>query len=55
MMKCIISADDTNVLYTGDDVSEIKETISTEFDKLSTWFNANKLFKFLINKFYGNK
>ena len=43
MMKCIIFAHYTKFLYTGDDKSEICKTVSTELDKLSTWFNANKL------------
>ena len=33
----------THFLYTGDDISEICKNVSTELDKLSTWFNANKL------------
>ena len=43
MMKCIIFADDTNFMYTGGDIAEICKTVSTELDKLCTWFNANKL------------
>ena len=43
MMICIIFADDTNFLYTGDDILEICKTVSTELNKLSTWFNAKKL------------
>ena len=56
MMKCIIFTDDTNFLYTGDDVSEICKTVSTELDKLSTWLNANKLsLNISQKKMYGNK
>ena len=43
LLKCIIFADGTNFLYTGDDIAEICKTVSTELAKLSTWFNANKL------------
>ena len=43
LMKCIIFADDTNILYTGNDISEICKTVSKELDKLSSWFMANKL------------
>ena len=43
LMKCIIFADDTNFLYTGNDISEICKTVSKELDKLSSWFMANKL------------
>ncbi len=42
-MKCIICADNTNFLYTGNDISEICKTVSKELDKLSSWFMANKL------------
>ena len=41
LMKCIIFADDTNLLYTGNDISEICKTVSKELDKLSSWFMAN--------------
>ena len=43
LMKCKIFADDTNFLYTGNDISEICKTVSKELDKLSSWFMANKL------------
>ena len=43
LMKCIIFADDTNFLYTGNDISEMCKTVSKELDKLSSWFMANKL------------
>ena len=43
LMKCIIFADDTNFLYTGNDISEMCKTVSKELDKLSSWFTANKL------------
>ena len=43
LMKCIIFADDTNFLYTGNDISEICKPVSKELDKLSSWFMANKL------------
>ena len=42
-MNCIIFADDTNVLYTGNDISELCKTVSKELDKLSTCFLANKM------------
>ena len=43
LMKCIIFADDTNLLYTCNDISEMCQTVSKELDKLSSWFMANKL------------
>ena len=33
LMKCIIFADDTNILYTGNDISEICKTVSKELYK----------------------
>ena len=39
-VSSIIFADDTNFLYTG---NEICKTVSKELDKLSSWFMANKL------------
>ena len=42
LMKCIIFADDTNFLYTGNDISEMCKTVSKELYKLSSWFMANK-------------
>ena len=38
LIKCRIFADDTNFLYTGNDISEICKTVSKELDKLSSWF-----------------
>ena len=35
LMKCIIFADDTNLMYTGNDISEICKIVSKELDKLS--------------------
>ena len=42
LIKCIIFADDTNFLYTGNDISEMCKTVSKELYKLSSWFMANK-------------
>ena len=36
VIKCVSFADDTNFLYTGDDVSEMCKIVSSELDKLST-------------------
>ena len=43
LMKFIIFADNTNVLYTGNAISEMCKTVSKELDKLSSWFMAKKL------------
>ena len=42
-MKSIVFADDTNFFYSGDNLSQVCETESTELDKLHSWFQVNKL------------
>ena len=43
IFKCILFADDTNFLSSGDDLFELCETICLELEKLSIWFAVNKL------------
>ena len=43
LMKSIVFADDTNFFYSGDNLSKVCETVSTELDKLHRWFQVNKL------------
>ena len=43
LMKSIVFADDTNFLYSGDNLSQVCETVSTELVKLHSWFQVNKL------------
>ena len=43
LMKSIVFADDTNFFYSGDNLSQVRETVSTELDKLHSWFQVNKL------------
>ena len=43
ILKSILFADDTNLFLVGDDLKEVCETMSFELDKLSRWFQANKL------------
>ena len=43
LMKSICIADDTNFFYSGDNLSKVCETVSTELDKLHRWFQVNKL------------
>ena len=43
LMKSIVFADDTNFFYSGDNLSQVCETVSTELDKLHSWFQVNKL------------
>ena len=43
LMKSIVFADDTNFFYSGDNLSQVCETVSTELGKLHSWFQVNKL------------
>ena len=43
LMKSIVFADDTNLFYSGDNLSQVCETVSTELGKLHRWFQVNKL------------
>ena len=43
ILKCILFADDTNFLCSGDDLFELCEIICLELEKLSIWFEVNKL------------
>ena len=43
LMQSIVFADDTNLFYSGDNISQVCETISTELGKLHSWFQVNKL------------
>ena len=43
LMKSIVFADDTNFFYSGDNLSHVCETVSTELVKLHSWFQVNKL------------
>ena len=43
LMKSIVFADDTNLFYSGDNLSQVCETVSTELGKLHSWFQVNKL------------
>ena len=43
LMKSIVFADDTNFFYSGDNLSQVCETVSSELGKLHSWFQVNKL------------
>ena len=43
IVKSILFADDTNLFLVGGYLKEVCETMSVELDKLSRWFQANKL------------
>ena len=42
-LKFILFADDTNILYSTDDYSSLSISLNNELQKVSKWFNANKL------------
>ena len=43
LLKPILFADDTNLFYSGKDIDELCSAVSIELDKLSIWFQVNKL------------
>ena len=43
LMKSIVFADDTNFFYSGDNLSQACEIVSTELGKIHSWFQVNKL------------
>ena len=43
VLNLILFADDTNLFRTGSDLSILCNEMSTEMNKLYTWFNVNKL------------
>ena len=43
MLDFILCADDTNVSYEHENIDVMCKIVSFEFDKLSTWFDLNKL------------
>ena len=43
ILKCILFADDTNFLCSGNDIFKLCETICLELEKFSIWFAVNKL------------
>ena len=58
LMKSIVFADDTNSFYSGDNLSQVCETVSTELGKLHSWFQINKLSLNIVKTncmIFGNK
>ena len=47
LMKSIVFADDTNVFYSGDNLSQVCETLSTELGKLHSYIVGFKSIRFL--------
>ena len=43
ILNFILFADDTTIIYSGKNVSEIFRQVNTELCKLQNWFVANKL------------
>ncbi len=58
LLKFILFADDTNILGTGENLQQLLDTITSEFTRIKSWFNTNKLSlnlsktKFII---FGNR
>ena len=40
----ILFADDTNIFFSHNDPNQLMEIVNNELKKLSSWFQANKLF-----------
>ena len=43
VIKMILFADDTNLFYSGNDLLNVCNTMSSELGKLNKWFQVNKL------------
>ena len=43
LLKYVLFADDTNILYSHDHLPELVTVLCTELDKMYTWFSMNKL------------
>ena len=43
VLRFILFADDTNILYSNRNLSQLVHVVNCELDLLSTWFKANKL------------
>jgi len=43
VLKCILFADDTNLFYTGNNIDDMCNVMSSELEKLNLWFKVNKL------------
>ncbi len=52
LMKSIVFADDTNLFHSGDNLSQVCETVTTELGKLHSWFQVNKLSLNIAKLFY---
>lgn len=42
-LKFILFADDTNIIYSGEDLNKMIEEVTEEIKKMTQWFKANKL------------
>jgi len=42
VLQFLMFADDTNIFYSGNNLSEITENISLEMVKIKEWFDKNK-------------
>ena len=42
-MKCVIFADDSNLVVKGKNLQDIEHTLNSELENVSNFFKANKL------------
>ena len=43
ILKFVLFADDTNMLYSDANINNLNNVVNSELDKLNTWFIINKL------------
>ena len=43
VLKLVLFADDTNILISHNDITQLQIMLNTELQNVSTWFNLNKL------------
>ena len=43
LVKCVLFADDTNIIYSSNTIDDVDMIINMELKKLHTWFQVNKL------------
>ena len=44
LLKILLFADDTTIIYSSNDIDELIATTNSELSKLINWFNINKLY-----------
>lgn len=44
LLRYILFADETTLLYSGKNIKETLQVVENEFQKIMDWFNANKIY-----------